>query len=113
MNMQTDELNFDQLVELAANDPEAFEAYRTQQIEATINAASPDNQRRLRGLQFQVDAQRSMHKNAMGSCVKVYQMMQESLNDLNGLLQDYAHGRSVSAEPVQEPMPAKVLSFSR
>jgi len=111
MNLQTDELNFDQLVELAAKDPIAFEAYRTEQIEATISSAAPKNQRRLRGIQFQVDAQRSLQNNAVGSCVKVYEMMQESLGSLNGLLQNYTNGTTNTA-PV-ETMPAKVLSFYR
>lgn len=111
MNLQTDELNFDQLVELAAKDPIAFEAYRTEQIEATISSADANNQRRLRGLQFQVDAQRSLQGNAMSSCVKVYEMMQESLSSLNDLLQDYSKGTTSTASP--EAIPAKVLSFSR
>lgn len=111
MNNETQELSFDQLAELAVEDPKAFEEYRTTQIEMTISSASAKNQRRLRGVQFQIDAQRSMKGNATGSCVKVYQMMQDSLSNLNNLLQDFSNGTSTIEQ--YEAMPAKVLNFSR
>lgn len=111
MNNDTQELSFDQLAELAATDPKAFEDYRTTQIEMAISSASTSNQRRLRGIQFQIDAQRSLKGNATGSCVKVYQMMQDSLSNLNNLLQDFSNGTSTTEH--YESMPAKVLSFSR
>jgi len=82
------ELDFDQLKDLAVSDPKAFEAYRTQQVEAAISNAPSHMQRRLRGIQFQVDSQRQLHSNPMGSCVKVYQMMQNSLSELNQILKD-------------------------
>lgn len=106
MNTQANELSFDELKDLAANDPAAFEAYRSAQIEAAIGNAPSHMQRRLRGIQFQVDAQRKIHNSPMGSCVKIYQMMQNSLGELNIMLnqqQEIAHPEHSNS--------GKVLSF--
>lgn len=109
MSKQTTELSFDELKDLAVNDPQAFEAYRSAQIEATITSAPSHMQRRLRGLQFQVDAQRKIHSNPMGSCVKVYQMMQQSLAELDTLLNQQS--QLCPETPIEDSRPAKVLSF--
>ncbi|GAA6152460.1 DUF3135 domain-containing protein [Pseudoteredinibacter isoporae] len=105
------ELSFDELKDLAVNDPAAFEAYRSRQIEATISNAPSHMQRRLRGIQFQVDAQRELHSNPMGSCVKVYEMMQKSLGELSQVLNEQTGKVDVSPAPAVEN--AKVLSFTR
>lgn len=80
--------NFDieQLLTLAQTDPAALEALRDKRTEALIARASPDSQRRLRGLQFQIDCQRRIHKTPLGACVAISQMMMVSLAKLNGAL---------------------------
>ncbi len=40
--------------------------------------ASPDQQRRLRGLQFKIDGQRRLAKNNLDSCIRITNMMRES-----------------------------------
>ena len=52
-NADLDELNFDELVRLAQEDPEAFEALRTQKIRQLTDAAPA--RRRLLRLQWQID----------------------------------------------------------
>lgn len=78
---------FDELVKLAQHNPEALENLRQQHINFIIDKAEPTHQKRLRGLQFQIDAQRSIHANSpMGSCVKISKMMQESFTEMRGWL---------------------------
>ncbi|NRB39096.1 MAG: DUF3135 domain-containing protein [Pseudomonadales bacterium] len=84
--------DFDTLVLMAKNDPEGLETMRTQMSEQIIDAAPEAFKRRLRGLQFQIDAQRRSSSNPISSMNKMYSMMfasfehlNESLNGANGL----------------------------
>ena len=70
--------DFDTLKHLAADNPDAFEALRQQHIDALIASAPATMQQRLRGLQFQIDAQRRLAKNPMGSCIRISRMMHDS-----------------------------------
>lgn len=113
----TPHLSFDELAELAKSDPEAFEAYRSQQIEAVINEAPEYLRHRLRGLQFQVDAQRSLHDTPLGSCIKISQMMHDSFAQLQDVLNSVSSLTSKdapqSSPPEQPTQSAKVLHFRR
>ncbi len=71
--------SFDELRKLADSNPEQLEALRQQMIEETINNAPPAFQRRLRGLQFQVDMERRRARNPMDSCIRVSKMMHDHL----------------------------------
>ncbi len=55
--------NFDQLVHLAATDPQQFTLLRQRLIEQTINQASPAMQPRLRAQQSHIDRVISHAKN--------------------------------------------------
>jgi len=70
--------DFDTLKELAANEPSRLDAILEQQIEQLMARASPDQQRRLRGLQFKIDVQRQLAKNNLDSCIRIANMMRES-----------------------------------
>jgi hypothetical protein len=109
--------NFDQLLKLAQEKPEELERFRQQQIDLLIQQAPPKSRDRLRGLQFQIDAQRQIHSDSpMGACVKISQMMHESfaelrvwLNDITGL-QDPL-GYETNTPQNSEKSVAKVISF--
>lgn len=74
---------FDELVQLAQKDPEALESLRQEHIKELIDNAPKADQTRLRGLQFQIDAQRKIHRDSpMGACMKISHMMQESFAEL-------------------------------
>lgn len=78
--------SFDELVQIAKEDPEQLEIIRQRRINEIIDAA-PENQRaRLRGLQFQVDCYRRIHKNPLASCISISKMMRDSLLELNEVL---------------------------
>lgn len=74
--------DFDQLLELAKNKPEELETLRAKLVGSLIAKASGDTQARLRGLQFQIDAQRKIHKSPLGACIKISSMMKNSFHDL-------------------------------
>ena len=78
---------FDDFVALLASDPEGFEALRTTLIENEIANAPLKDQRRLRGIQFQVDCARRASKNPIASCVKIQKMLYESAEELKSLVQ--------------------------
>lgn len=104
MSMLGDLKNFDQLRELAQNNPAALERLRLREIENVIGSAPEHARRRLRGLQFQIDCKRAAQKNSMGACIAVSKMMHESLNRLNAML----NGKATLEE---EPKDGKVISF--
>ncbi len=101
---------FDELLELAQTDPQALELYRQQQIDALLNDAPQYLRSRLEGLQFQIDAQRTLHPSPMGACLKLSQMMQDSFHHLQDLLSDMANGDSSNTETPQKN--AKILPFT-
>ena len=76
-------LDFNYLSSLAKTNPEEFERVRKAEIEKVIQSAGPENQKRLRGIQFQVDAKRQVHKDSpMGACIEISKMMHESFEKL-------------------------------
>lgn len=100
--------SIDTLIELATNQPEELERIRRAQIERLINSAPAHLQRRLRGLQFQIDAKRSLHNNPMGACVMLSKMMFDSLSQLNSVLHNIKSG---DVEPPKAAKQAAILRF--
>ena len=85
--------DFDRWMYLAREEPKRFEELRRQLIEEKINASHPASRRRLRGLQFQIDARRRLSGSSMGACIALSTMMLEHLyNELlpamNALIND-------------------------
>ena len=72
--------DFDTLKHWALADPKRLDALLHQQIDALIAQVGPEQQRRLRGLQFRIDCQRRLAKNNMDSCIRIANMMHESVN---------------------------------
>lgn len=97
--------SFETLSALAASNPDEFERLREEYVKRLIDSAPTSVQRRLRGIQFQVDCQRRLHKHPMAACLAISRMMHDSLNQLNQAL----HG---SAERETMESPAKVLSMT-
>lgn len=108
---------FDQLLKLANENPQELERFRQQQVEELINSAPAESQRRLRGLQFQIDAQRQLHEGSpMGSCMKISQMMHESFAELRGWLNQITNSNDPLRNEIDdyqstEKTAAKVLPF--
>lgn len=81
--------SFDELVQIAKENPEQLEILRQHKINEIIDAAPENQRRRLRGLQFQVDCYRRIHKNPLASCISISKLMRDSLLELNDVL----HGK--------------------
>jgi hypothetical protein len=79
-------LSFDELMHLASHDPEKLESLRKTWISNTINGAPKHNQRRLRGLQFQIDMAREIAQNPISSCLRISSMMHGELSKLRQAL---------------------------
>lgn len=97
---------FDELKDLAQRDPEGFERLRAELIEDCIRRSSECNQRRLRGLQFVIEARRRVARNPMKALLDIQGMMYDSLIGLQQALLDQ-QGRYVSPLPKN----ARVLHF--
>jgi len=81
-----DNFNFEDLAGLALKDPAKFEALRTKLCNDLINSAPKRLHRRLNGLQFTIDMERQKAKTPLAACIKLSQMMHESLAQLQQAL---------------------------
>lgn len=102
--------DFDTLKDLAKNDPDSLERLRQEHVAAIINRAPPEIQQRLRGLQFQIDAQRKIHSSPMAACIKISQMMYESFTELRVMLNEVGSPKESKATEL-EPKLAEILEF--
>lgn len=84
--MQSKLLDFDSLVEMAQKSPEKFESLRIRMIKEVIDGARGTCKQRLEGLQFNIDMEVRRAKTPMAGCIKISQMMHESLAQLRALL---------------------------
>ena len=105
---QSPAFDFEEWALLARTDPEAFEAKRGAEIARLIDGAAPGVQSRLRGLQWQIDAQRSRAKSPLTACVQIFNQMWDSVYGDRGLLEAL---RSVDGEPLPELTSGDVLEF--
>ncbi len=112
--MQSNWPDVETLIHMAKNDPAALEAFRQREIDALISSAPDGIQRRLRGLQFQIDAKRSLHSSPMGACIELSQMMFDAVYKLNDALQGMQQpvGHTSGFNPGKAPK-ASVLPFTK
>lgn len=115
---------FDELVDLARNQPDELEALRKVLISEVISGASSDEQRRrLEGLQFKVDMERRRAASPLAATIKLSEMMCQSLADLHRSLitpiEDAIDNaeEAVAGKPhgpvAAPPHGAKILPFTR
>ena len=97
--------DFDRLEHMARHDPDGLERLRRRLVHELIERASPAQQRRLRGLQFQIDMERRRAPNPMAACVRLSTMMRDSLLNLQQALNEPRRQRPVTT-------PARVLRFA-
>lgn len=97
---------FDVLRELAEQHPDQLEQLRRELTEELISSAPPHARRRLRGLQFEIEARRRLAPNPVAACIAVSGMMHEALQRLQ---------RALNGWPDSSPRrrPARVLPLQR
>lgn len=106
-------LDFDVAMKLAETDPEAFEQYRHDVIEALIARAPERNRQHLRCLQWRIDQERDRASNPFAACVKLYRMMWDSFAGDRGLIDTMHNAHHPSHRTRHPPHKAEVLPFSR
>ena len=90
---------------MAKDNPEALETLRQQMSAQLIESAPQSYQRRLHGLQFQIDAQRQSSANPVDAMSKMYSMMFDSVDALNTSLNGEAGLNTVlQQQPVPQPL---------
>jgi hypothetical protein len=92
--------SFDELMKLAKRDPAKLETLRQSWVEDVISSAPDHFQRRLRGLQFQIDMERQKASNPVSSCIRISQMMHEGLANLRDALNQQPE---LESAPSHEP----------
>ncbi|MDX7920781.1 DUF3135 domain-containing protein [Aeromonas media] len=102
--------DFDTLKHWALAEPERLDALLHQQIEALIAQVGPDQQRRLRGLQFRIDCQRRLARNNLDSCIRIASMMHDSVYAMRRHMLHLQEESLAQAEESQPPDNVIVLA---
>ena len=102
------EFDFDYWMELAEKDPAEFEQQRHSLIQTTIQEAPEEMQKRLNGLQWQIDSEIKLAKNSMDACLRIYQKMMDSVYETGGLLD----ALTMSDDRVRSDNNAAVISLN-
>jgi len=108
------EFNFDEWLKLHSDDPVAFEEKRELWLDTVINSAPTKYQRRLHGLMFKINTIRQREKNPLQTCVKISDMMMDSLSDLGFFLGDLSYTLQGGQSDIKsQESTAKILEFVR
>jgi len=78
--------DWEEWVRLARENPEKFERERTAAIEELIMSQSAETRHRNRQLQWKINAIRQTSPNSMSACVRIYEMLMDSVYGPDGLL---------------------------
>ena len=81
----------DELIRLAKDDPKGLERLRERLSNQLIENAPKEAQKRLYGLQFQINMERRRAHNPLHSCIKISEMMMESYQSLQEALFELSH----------------------
>lgn len=95
---------FDEWKELAERNPEAFEFTRQRMIDSLI--AEANESERLKCLQWRIDVERERSKTPMSACVRLSNMMLNSLYSETGLA-------SALNGTYRSKQPAEVVSLEK
>ena len=101
-------IEFDDWAQLAHSDPAAFEARRGRAIEDLILSMPEHKRQRMRCLQWKIDQVRAQCKTPMSACVKLSEMMWDSLVGPGGLKDALERLSTDSPAPLPK---ARVVKF--
>ena len=106
--MSKTNIDFAEWAELASSDPEAFEKQRARLVESFICSVPTESRRiRLRRLQWKIDAIRQRSKSSLGACIKISNLMWESIYGKGGLMELLNGNIPLEKQPVTEKAPCK------
>jgi len=106
------ENNFDQWHELAKSDPERFEAMREALVNEALAKMPTQRRDRLRGLQWRIDTIRQHSQSPLGCCIRISEMMWDSLSHNYGLLNLRQHLFDTPQVPFQGQTSATIIPFA-
>jgi hypothetical protein len=95
----TSDFDFDTWALLAREDPEEFERKRRAAIDNLI-ASSPENQRRLAGIQFRIDMERRLAHTPLKACLRLSEMMWDTFLELQPALAEMCSHTANAASPL-------------
>ncbi len=101
--------SFEELMELALHEPAKLEELRQSWVEETISRAPELFQRRLRGLQFQIDMERERASNPVSACVRISKMMHDGLSNLQDAIKN-SHSNETQPQNSQKTI-AAIIPF--
>lgn len=107
------QIDFDDWARLAEHDPHGFERRRAEVIEEFIAQAPADKRHRLRCLQWRIDKIRETSSNPVAACMRISQLMWESVTGPRGLLPALESFRAGRALPQASAVRARVVPFRR
>jgi len=104
--------DFETLIELSKTDPRALDRIKQEASAALIDEAPAKYQQRLRGLQFQIDMEVRKAKSPMEGCIRISQLMQESLSKLRSSLNNISQDQPLHlVVEAPQPISAEILPF--
>ena len=80
-------MGFDDWLDLAMNDPQAFESARSAAIQAFLSSVPERSRERLTRLQWRIDMVREHSNTPMSACQTIYSMMWDRLAGDNGMIE--------------------------
>lgn len=111
------DLEADDWLRLAREDPEAFEREREAAIEALIASTPPGVQNRLRSLQCRIDLERRRAKTPLGAAIRLHGLMWERFENLRAALHAVSDAGPTLVQAAQRerqtPPAAAVIPFAR
>ena len=97
------EIDFEHWLTLASSDPQKFEELRKDKISNLINGTSGQRQKRLLGLQWQIDNVRNQHKDSsVAACLAISELMWETFHQLAEVLQSQAESGLTASTPTMQ-----------
>jgi len=111
---KTKQIDFDEWAALARSNPEAFEAKRRKTVNDFIASLPESRQAHLRRLQWRIDGVRHRARTPLAACIRLSNMMWESVYGNGGLLEELRKFQGVaspSREPHSRATNARVLAF--
>ncbi len=108
---QAKQMDFDQWLDLAMNDPKGFETARTAAIQGFLDSTPSHSRQRLTGLQWRIDMIRQHSKTPMAACQVIYSMMWDQLAGDEGMIHSLKSFANGTFNPPETKFNADILPF--
>ena len=106
------EYDFEFWTNLAVKDPDTFESLRKQYIEYEISKANSSISNRLSGLQFQIDMKRERSASALGSCIRLSEMMMDCFyGELQPKLNELIYNEKIETDKDTKEIDNNIVSL--